>query len=1007
MAGTVGAIPNTITKAKKSTGKFVAKVTEINNDIIYGKKTIDAIERAEANLEGGKKRAEMVKKLSFFKDPSITALISVVETLNSFELCNPASFALNKAFPPGSGPQQSFLKFQGKIRTIFDALRNFSIVPGVGQVTGATVASPVRIERKQTFDVTFPPLKDGSSYPIEQDTTITLTNTDVVVDENGKKVPNSIYNMSGRVRDIKGNTFTITIDFCSVSIPPVGANQQPLTFNKFNAEFSKAAARSAQIISQELVTIAAELREIGYQDILNDLRDIPPNFPGVGKIRTEFIKVGDFINNIGLAAAPVADELDDAGQFLAGGLTSRQALEGSRLFGDLFRKLEPIVNFQNTLVTGYQDTIQNLNNVLRNAIPFDQLSKFVKFVTDFARIIQGIVSMLLALLKTINGIVKILTTILKVFKTIIKVVKAAIVALPSLFTTVGLIGVILDKLDQAEGALELAIKFLEDLSRNLEAVIRELTILKLALAKLIEEGTKLAAKLGSCGALKGNGMEAGISEMVRQVRFSLRGLTGALPNEDYYPDDPNAPGRGLQRDKNPDGLQSFVRLPGGEIMFVNDTIIGFDENGNLIFFGNLTSLSTGVAFNDTLGQDFRNRNLKYYTFDKFRNSQASMLNEADRLANERNNRIQEVDPSDRFGNFAETYKGYTIKIQEEIEDNVNAQTATRRRGIALDSDERIVVSTELTFSDNLQQLVREVKFQIDRNINEGILGINTSDTQANEPSDADTLNLARTIGANPVAIANIEAENNDKASSRLPDTPARSVKSRVGNQPFESNANSPIQSRGTTTGGSNKRSINVGGVAQAGLDQFIEETPSLKTLAGNLGTINRATTDQLSNIMNRPGVEDMTEDEMIELLKDDILTGLDPNPEKIEEVKEKTQKWYEGIRAKARLSFDALAQNQQQGGKSGRGGKFKRRGGLTTGRSKPEFEPFVTQIELKEIPKWIKLLRKQKYSQNEIDAGLQNEGIKDKYEIKVDDDGKIDIRKRIAFKEGNFNNRNR
>ena len=48
-----------------------------------------------------------------------------------------------------------------------------------------------------------------------------------------------------------------------------------------------------------------------------------------------------------------------------------------------------------------------------------------------------------------------------------------------------------------------------------------------------------------------------------------------------------------------------------------------------------------------------------------------------------------------------------------------------------------------------------------------------------------------------------------------------------------------------------------------------------------------------------------------------------------------------------------------------------------------------------------------KYSQNEIDAGLQNEGINDKYEIKVDDDGKIDIRKRIAFKEGNFNNRNR
>ena len=66
MAGTVGAIPNTITKAKKSTSKFVKKITEVNNDIIFGKKEIDPLERAGAILEGGKKRADMVKKVSFF-----------------------------------------------------------------------------------------------------------------------------------------------------------------------------------------------------------------------------------------------------------------------------------------------------------------------------------------------------------------------------------------------------------------------------------------------------------------------------------------------------------------------------------------------------------------------------------------------------------------------------------------------------------------------------------------------------------------------------------------------------------------------------------------------------------------------------------------------------------------------------------------------------------------------------------------------------------------------------
>ena len=995
MAGQHGPIPDAITKAKESTGKFVVKLTEVNNDIIYGKKMIDAVERAKTAAEGGKKKKEMIKQLSFFKDPSITSLTTILKTLNSFELCNPASFALNQAFPPGSNGQEDFLEFQGEVRDIFEKFRNFSLIPGQADVTGVTVDRSVRIERNQTFTATFPPLTDSKKYPITQDTSITFKSVD----------PKVTASMTGRVIKIDGNNFDVQIERASTLSPPVGEDQQALLFSDFAAEFTKQQSGDVQEISKELATIAKELREIGFQDILNTLNGIPPNFPGLGKIRGTFIKVGDFINAVGIGAAPIADEIDDASQFLAGGLTSRQVLEGSRLFNDLFRKIEPIVNFQNTLVTGYKDTIQNVNSILRDVIPFEELSKFIKFITDFARIVQGVVSMVLALLKTINGIIKIISTIIKVFLTLIKVVKAVAAAFPTMFATAGIVGIILDKIDQAEGALSLAQKYLNVLSEFIKQLIRELTILKIALGVLIEEGAQLAAKLGSCAALNGNGMESAMAGMVQQIRGSLRALTGALPNEDYYPDDPNAPGRGLQADKNPDGIGSFVRLPGGEIMFVNDSIMGFDENGNLIFFGNLTSLSTGVNFNDTLGQDFRNRNLKYYTFDKFRNSQASMLNEADRLANERNNRIQEVDPEDRFGNFQEYYRGYNIKIQEEIENNVNAQTATRRRGIALDSDERITVSTELTFANKLSQIVNEVKFLIDRDIKLGLIGINTTDAEANQPSDDDAMNLAKTTGANKVAISNIEAENNDKASSTLPDRPARPVKSRVGNQPFESNEDAPIQSRGKTTGGSKKKPISVPALAQAGIERFIDETPVLKDLMSNLGTFNRSTTSQLSNLFNRPGIEDMTEEELVEILKGDILTGLDPNPDRVNEVKEKTQKWYLGIRAKARVSFDVLSQAQGQGGKTSAAKKsFKNRGGRTSGKPKAEFEPFVTKIELKQIPKWIKLLEKQKYSQNEILAGLQNEGITDKYEIIIQDDGKIKIRKRLAFKEGNFGN---
>ena len=38
MPGTVGTIPEVITKARNSTGKFIVKLKAVNNDIIYGKK---------------------------------------------------------------------------------------------------------------------------------------------------------------------------------------------------------------------------------------------------------------------------------------------------------------------------------------------------------------------------------------------------------------------------------------------------------------------------------------------------------------------------------------------------------------------------------------------------------------------------------------------------------------------------------------------------------------------------------------------------------------------------------------------------------------------------------------------------------------------------------------------------------------------------------------------------------------------------------------------------------
>tara|TARA_A100001035_G_scaffold167922_1_gene133157 strand:+ start:3158 stop:6256 length:3099 start_codon:yes stop_codon:yes gene_type:complete len=1031
MAGPYGKIQNMIKKAKKSTDKFLITLKKTNSQILIGSKQIDVAKRQETLFEGGKKRAELLKDIDFFKDPSVMTMISMLKSLNSFELCNPASFAIDQGIKSiqrkdqqlqdlggeGTGAGQLLEKFenvQGKLREVFNVIRNFSLTPGETEVTGVTTSQAVPISRSEKVTITLPPRKNNKPYAINNGTVITLRTTD----------PKTVAHMTGTVETlpeiqsdergqrfvIGANNYTISIDTASTSSPPKDKQGNVLTFINFNATFTKEQNPDIQALAGELSDAADLLREIGFQDIVNDLKDIPPKFPGLSKIRELAIKLQNFFDGVGTASAQLGDEVDDASQFLSGGYTTRQVLEGSRLFAEFNRRLEPILNLENSIVSGYKDVIENVNSILRDVIPFQEISKFITFIRDFVRVIQGVVSMILVLLKTINGIIKVVMTILKVFKVVLKVVKLVVKVLPAMFLPVGVITTFTEKIENVEGAIGEVIEYLAIYSEFLQGVIDGLQFTKYALKIVIEELTKLAAKLGSCGALKGNGMEASMTSAVSLVRDSLRGLTQAAPDEDFYPDDPNSPGGGLGpaagENVRPYGTGPFIQTPGGEIMFLSDSIIGFDEDGNLIFFANLTSLSTGVRFNSTLGQDFRNRNLRFYTFDKFRNSQASMLNEADRIAEERRNAIKEIDPTDRFGNFAEKYKGYTIKIQEEIDDDdLNTQIVTRRRGIALDSAESLVVSTDLTFSDNLSQIVNEVKFQIDQLIQEGVIGINTSDPQANTISDDDAIDIAEGTGANPVAINNLRAQKNNKAAASIPDKPGKPVKSRIGNQPFESNRDLKIPSRGKTDGGSPSQPIRVEGVAQAGIDAFVESTPELKSLANNLSTINRATTSQLSNILRDPGVQNMSEEELVQKLRGEILSGVDPNPDRIEEVKDKTQEWYRGIRAQARVDFNQLVAAQQQtstGNARGKGAKFR-----TSGKPKPEFEPFVTKIELKEIPKWIELLRRNKYTQSEIDAGLSGEGIRDKYEIKVDEDGKIDIRKKLAFKNDNFEKKKR
>ena len=195
--------------------------------------------------------------------------------------------------------------------------------------------------------------------------------------------------------------------------------------------------------------------------------------------------------------------------------------------------------------------------------------------------------------------------------------------------------------------------------------------------------------------------------------------------------------------------------------------------------------------------------------------------------------------------------------------------------------------------------------------------------------------------------------------------------------------------------------IDIDSICLGTLDMFVKkDTEFVAATDLNLGDLeyHNVANAFIGSIQGHPILKNCI-DHIVEIVEKDS----DEKKSKIEEVKEKTRKWYSGLRGKARADFDRikLSASIPSGGLKGALGLGGGKKIFKTGDAY-EFEPFITKIELKEIPKWIKLLLRSGYTQNEIDAGLQDEGVRDKYDIKIDDKGKVDIRKKLAFQESNF-----
>ena len=1007
-------------EAYKSLSKFNNILQDKTLDIVYGSDD-GPIEMLEVDFFSRENRGQVIKAVQNIKaNPSLENIYQTLEIINTYDLCNPLQFAVSQLFPPGSPVANTLGRVQGKINELVNKFRAFSFIGGVKEVIAEAVPDPLSeaeigsIPFKTGKIVLAVPASDPLKLQkdkISRGSYVTITQ---IEDPKITSVMRGTIDSSENISSpFLGIEYVINVESISPSLPPYVINNRGTVetdpageeilreFSSFKIEYESQLSGDVNELAADLTDLTTELRELGVNDIANQINDLPNTLPGAAKLKAAFKDVLEVIETTGEVAAPVANTTGTAALALSGGVDAQDIIERVRVVRDFYNKILPFTNITFAIQEVFKKQIEDINRFLRDVIPYDQIALLIRIIVRFSEAILGIINTIITALNFINTIIKTVTAVLKVIRVILKVVRAVIKILPALFVPVGAIETVTNFLQGIEDGISRGIELLEKVSTELDRLISILGFVKFYLQQIIKESTELAAKLESCDGFNDSGLQEAAAEASRNNFFALKNLLTALPQLDKF-------GTGSRGSAlvNTTGVSTFVVIDGeGTIMPLADTVFGFDEFGNIIFYGDLVSLSTGVNFEETLGQEFRSK-LKYYTFNKFNpNKHEALLKAAENVYNQK--QVIEADPNDRFGNFQEIYLGYTIKIQEDKPIDPNKGKLLRRRGIALDSNDNIIVATDLTFSDDLNQIVTETRYKLSLYLKQGLIGINTADSSPNQITDDDALGLAEDLGANPLQTNNIKAQANNPATNNIqgkpnnsiegrPIDPKEPIESRIGggnfvpvggNNTVDENGN--LQGSGISNppltskpkGNTKNKTINTDALITPLLQEQKEANPQFKAIKNVFNTLSNINPETVGQILNQPGNEQLSDEELLATLKSQVLSSLDPNPDKVEEVRRKTAQWYEGLRNQAKIDWEQLTIRNNQ-----------------SGIPSIPFEDYFLKVEEQELPKWIKLLLRQRYTETEVQYGIDDMDIRDKFQIGFGPNSEVKVKLRPAFK---------
>mgnify|MGYP001172162686 FL=1 len=1024
--------------AYNTLSKFNKGLQNVSNVIVFGKPAAEdlanGLEIVPVDFAKSAERKKLTAAIrNIGSNPSLFNTTRTLQVINTYDVCNPLQFIVSQVFPADSPVANVLADAQEFIDKIVGTFRDTTLIEGDFEIEAFTVLDFLTQEIESipfktgnivlatTGDISLKTNQEGipetgrDKNKLANGTYVTIRQTDdagVDATMRGPIINSSPYE-DPNTGVILGTQYAISVETINPQKPPFAKDDQgnPLidetgepilaTFQNFIISGQSKLSSDVNEIGDSLVSIANDLRNLDFIRLNQIVQRLPSSIKGMNKFKKAIKKIAEEVESINKRTSGPTDTLQTTGLLLASdftkgpaGFTTEEAIAKSRTLREAYRDILPFTNIKFAIQEKFKKEIEDVNRVLRDFIPYEDLANVFRWLTSTTRTITTAIDFILALLLSVNNIVKIIVIVLKVLDVVLQVLEFFIgtIPIPPFFPMKGVEAPTNTK-KSLRDAIGRAIDLLTKIAKEFDVTIGLLTFIRFYLESLIKETVKLAATLDSCRKINRaqDDLQSQINNANKDAYLAYVKLIEGVPGLNKFEF-----GQFGTAISNRTGAQTFVRLEDGNILIFPDSVFGYDEDGNILFYGELSSLATGISFETTLGQDFRSR-LQYYTFNKFDAAKhGALIQSADNLYLDDQGI---ADPEDAFGNFQEIFLGYTLKIQEDKPIDKNKNNLLRRRGIALDSENNIVAATELTFSDDLPGIVNELKYKVRVRVDQGIIGINTLDKEPNQISDSEAINLAEDIGTNPLLLNNLKAGANNRSLGNISSgqagneiegksiDPNDPVETRIGGGSF---VKGPYMGDGDSFGASSiqdgesdRRYIDTTTILSEIIEEQQDGDPKVQSIRNVFSVLNSVDPKTISNLLKSPGSQNLTDSELFNTLKEQVLSSVDPNPVKVDEVKKKTELWYEGLRESTRIDWEQLTLNYRPPRRP----------------APPPYETYFTEIEQQALPAWVRKLLRSGYTETEIQTGISDPDIRDKYTIKIGPEpSKVKVTLRPAFR---------